>query len=431
MIIVKRILFLIVLLLLVFLGTRRIFTFSKTESLHGVYESVSKPLFSDSSWTNGSFQEQYSRFVEDLPGLRETFIRIRNQYDYSIFSIPNARNVILGKNNCLFGIDNINSFQGSDFAGAGYLDVKANELKSLQDELWKKQNIFLMVIFTPDKATLFQDLIPERLLKKERNQSNYLYYSKKCLDSGINLIDFNRYFVLLKDTIKYPLYAKTGAHWSSYGAMIAADSMIHYIEKKLDIRLPEMRVDNLETTDVARNYDADIGSALNLFREISQPVLAYPKISFRQDSGTIRPSALFIGDSYYWNWYETGIIRNVFSNTEFWYYDSEVYPESNTKLLNTWHIDLMKAIERQKIIVLIQTSRGGECDFGYGFVDRTWPEYDTSANNRIRGIENFLTQAPSNMKIYEEKARYFNAPLKSVIRKDAIFAGNILLRKKK
>ena len=80
---VKTTLFLIILLLLIALGFRRVFTFSATESLKGVYETESKPSFSDSSLFNGSFQEQSSRYIEDLPGLRGTFVRIQNQFDYS------------------------------------------------------------------------------------------------------------------------------------------------------------------------------------------------------------------------------------------------------------------------------------------------------------------------------------------------------------
>jgi hypothetical protein len=158
--------------------------------------------------------------------------------------------------------------------------------------------------------------------------------------------------------------------------------------------------------------------------------MAYPQFTFRQDSGAVRPSALFVGDSYYWLWREANIISNVFSNDEFWYYDQNIYPETFKKMTYTWQTDLVQAIERQKVIVLIQTSKDGTCDFGYGFVDRTWPEYDTSSKNRIRIIENFITRFPENMQIFEQKARESNAPLKTIIRTDAIYAGNKLLRRK-
>jgi hypothetical protein len=42
-----------------------------------------------------------------------------------------------------------------------------------------------------------------------------------------------------------------------------------------------------------------------------------------------------------------------------------------------------------------------------------------------------ITRAPENMKIFEQKARDLGAPLKAVIRTDAIYAGNNLLRKGK
>ena len=427
----KKILFYSILLLFISIAIRRPIFLSFSENLHGVYETEGLPVLSINKWFKGTFQEQFTRFLEDLPGMRGAFIRIRNQYDFTLFSIPHARKIVMGKKGYLFGEENIDSYNGLDFAGTKYLDVKVSELKQLQDELWNRKKILLMVIFTPDKATFFPELIPDRLIKKRQTQSNYHYYSRKCVETGINLIDFNRYFLLIKDTVKYPLFAKTGAHWSSYGAMIAADSMMHYIEKKLIIRLPELVVKDLETSHTARDYDDDISNTMNLFWKIIQPALAYPKICFLQKPGTIRPSALFIGDSYYWNWYRPGYIRNLFNNTEFWYYDKEVYPQSFFKTMNRWQVDLVKTIERQKVIILMQTSNGKERDFGYGFVDRTWPEYDTSATNRIRNIERILSKAPENMAIYKQKATTLNAPLKEVIRADAIYAGNNLLLKKK
>jgi hypothetical protein len=428
---IKRSLFVFLLMMLVFLAVRRTSLFESKASLGGLYETKSKPVFSDSAWFKGKFQEEWNRYVEEMPGLRGTFIRIRNQYDFSLFSIPHAHNVVLGKENCLFGIDNIKSYNGADFAGELYLETKIGELKALQEALWEKKNVLLLVVLAPDKATFFHDLIPDRFLKKRQHQSNYEYYAKRCVELGVNMIDFNHYFLSAKDTTRYPLYAKTGAHWSYYGAYLAADSMKRYIEKKLSIRMPALNVTNIEMNSSPWNYDGDIGNSLNLFWEISQPALAYPQITFELDSTTTQPHALFIGDSYYWIWYESKIIQNFFGNEEFWYYDSDIYPETFTQHTLTWQKDLIQAIDRQKVIVLLQTSKDAECDLGYGFVDRTWPEFDTSSNNRIREIEKFICAAPENMLIFEKKAKDFNSPIKAVIRTDAIYAGNQLLKKGK
>jgi hypothetical protein len=236
---------------------------------------------------------------------------------------------------------------------------------------------------------------------------------------------------MLKRTSKYPLFAKTGVHWSSYGALLAADSLIRYLEVKLNKQLINIVVDSIIVSRNPKDEDDDISRTMNLFWKISQPALAYPKIHFVPSSGAIKPSALFIGDSYYWNWYKNGTIRNVFNKPEFWYYDKDVFPESFTKQTNTWQVNVDDAVKRQNVIVILQTANGEEFDPGYGFIDRTWPDYDTSANNRIRKIENNLKSSPDNMKMYREKAALLNVSVESVIRAEAVFAENELILKKK
>jgi hypothetical protein len=429
--ILKKAIFLFILILLSFIAVWRQFSAFSAGSLQGVFDRSSRPVFSWVTFMDGNFQDLYSRYQEDLPGLKGSFVRIRNQMDYSLFLIPNATKIIRGKEGYLFGEENILAYLGKNFAGENYLDVKIRELKNLQDELWIKKKILLLVIFTPDKASYFPELIPDRYFKKQHRLNNYLYYSAKCSESGINMIDFNRYFILAKDTSRHPLFAKTGVHWSSYGALLAADSLIHYLSVKLNVKLPQIVIDRIDVRRFPKDEDDDISRTMNLFWKIPHPGLAYPKFHFISDQTTRRPSALFIGDSYYWNWYKQGIIRNIFRNPGFWYYDEEIYPESFFKPKYTWNVNLKNTIEKQDVIILLQTNNWKDYDFGHGFVDRAWPEYDTSANNRIRGIEEYLTKDSVNMGIYAAKARELNVPLEFVIRRDAIFAGNNVLLKKK
>lgn len=431
MIILKKLIFFFILSLFVFIAVWKQVTVFSSASLQGVYETAPRPHFSVSSFMNNGFQDHYYPYIEDLPGLKRSFVRIRNQFDYSLFCIPHATKIIRGQKGYLFGEENVLAYLGRDFPGEHYLDVKIREMKLFQDELWKKKKILLVVIFTPDKASFFPDLLPERYLKKRQKPNNYLYYSKKCTESGINVIDFNRYFILAKDTSRYPLFAKTGVHWSSYGAIMAADSLIRYLGKKLFVKLPEIVIERIELSRIPKDEDDDISRTMNLIWRISQPELAYPKFHFISGQSTVRPSALFIGDSYYWNWYKPGIIASVFRNLDFWYYDKEVYPASFVQRKFTWNTDLKSEIERQNVIVLLQNNNGEGYDFGYGFVDRAWPEYDPSENNRIRGIESVLIKAPENMKLFKKKSKDLNAPIGLVIRADAIFAGNNLLRNEK
>ena len=429
--VVKKILFLVMLIMFSVMGVWRQTSAYSDSALEGVFEVSRKPVLSLTSFMRGEFQEECRQYTEDLPGLRGTMVKIRNQFDYSLFSIPHATKIISGKQGDLFGEENILAYMGRDFPGEHYLDVKIRELKLFQDELWNSKKILLILLLTPDKASLYPELIPDRFDMNKKTVNNYEYYSLEAVKAGINVIDFNNWFIRAKDTSRYPLFARTGMHWSSYGALIAADSMVRYLRRKLDIKLPQLVIDSIKVSRFAEGEDDDIRRTMNLFWKIPQRGLAYPKFHFIFGEETVMPSALFIGDSYYWNWYRQGIISSVFSDPEFWYYDKEVYPESFGQERHTWEADLKSTMEKYKIIVLLHNNNGQGYDFGYGFADRVWPDFDPSGNNRIREIEAFLTKSEENMKFYENKSKEWGAPLETVIRLDAIFAGNNLLRQKK
>ena len=41
-------------------------------------------------------------------------------------------------------------------------------------------------------------------------------------------------FLNEKESLPYPLYSKNGTHWSYYGMCLAADTLIRFIEEKIE-----------------------------------------------------------------------------------------------------------------------------------------------------------------------------------------------------
>jgi hypothetical protein len=419
----KNFLLILILALLVVPGLQSRFYIVQSAPLKGLFQLQEKPVFSVASWFSGTYQQQSQKYRDEQPGFRSDLIRVFNQVDYSLFSRPHAAKIIVGKKGYLFGDQYIEAYLGTDYMGDKYIDQKIGEVKYLQDFLWEKKKILLLVIFPPDKGTFYREMIPDRYLAKKREANNYSRYSQKCSEAGVNVIDFNSLFLRMKDTTQYILYPKTGVHWSTYGAVIAADSLVKYLDKKLGIRMPEMVVDSIALSNVPKDEDDDISRTMNLIFPVSQPPLAYPVYHFRNDSGMRKPAALFIGDSFYWSWYNPGIIRNLFSNEPFWYYDKEVYPENNTSPLNTGLIDMKSNVEKQDVIILMQVN-GGEGNLGYGFVDRAFAEYDTAKDNPVRKIEASMRSSGDYLNVLAKKAKEWNVTLDAMIRTDAIYLYN-------
>jgi hypothetical protein len=424
---IKNILLIMVLCLLILGTIQKDIGVLTIKPLHGVYSSTPEPAFSCSSWMTGNYQENYRLSLEDSVGFKPSLVRLFNQLDYTLFSIPHAKKFILGKQGCLLGTNFIEAYTGKDFIGKRYIDEKIGYLKFLQNSLWEKKGIFFMVVFAPGKGFFNAQNIPNRYLQKQFEYTNYGYYLQRCKDEGINHIDFNRWFLDIKDTSRYVLYPKTGIHWSLYGAYLCADSLRRYLEVKLNRNLPHMILDSIELRDKPDDADNDMGVTMNMIWDISQPEMAYAKFHFKYDSAQPRPSALFIGDSFYWNWYYNGFIEHTFRNKEFWYYNNEVYPEQLTSSKNVGEIDYVGTMMRQDIIVLIQTN-GGYGELGYGWADLAY-DYIYPGNNKIRELEQQMMANKKWMDLIAAKAKKRNVSVDHMMRLDAIHLKNQELRK--
>lgn len=419
----------IILLLLAFPAVQKRFHPISSKPLSGVFSSVPKPVAACSTWFNGDYQSKYRQYLEDSVGFKPDFVRIYNQLEFSLFSIPHAERVVVGKRNEMFAAGYIRGYLGQDFPGEHYISEKVKMLKFVQDYLWKNKKIFVVVIIPPDKGSFYPELIPDRFLDMKRHQTGRAYFTKKADEAGVNVLDFNPYFLAMKDTSRYRLIPPSGVHWSDYGSYLAADSAIRYLEKKTGLKLPAMVLDSLELTIKPRHNDDDINKTLNLIWNAPHEMLAYPCFHFNADTTKPKPAALFVADSFIWGWWDQPIIQNLFSNKEIWYYDKEIFPETFTKVKTTADVNLREAVERQNIIVLLQVGAGSG-NPGSGVIDRLYAEYDTSSNNVIRGIEKKIKSDPVWLAAEQKKATERKIPLAEMLRTDAINLFNEDLNKK-
>jgi hypothetical protein len=291
-----------------------------------------------------------------------------------LFGKPNAEGVVLGKDGQLFEEDYIRAYLGKDFVGYDIIDRKVRRLKFLQEHLKHEFNTDLLVIFEPGKASIYPEYIPKRYDLSEKSLSNYEAYIEKFAEYGVNCIDFNKFFKSIKDTLSYPAFTKNGIHWSIYSMTFAADSMIRYIENARDIKMPEARIIKWELSDTAQRTDNDVSKTLNLFCEPGMDTLAYPVYYFEDVPGQVKPMVLVIGDSFYWNIFNTRIPHNLFQNEAFWYFYNKVYPDYYFSPKHVSDLDLKSAVEKQDMVILTVTERF-QYKFDWGFIDELYQHY--------------------------------------------------------
>lgn len=373
----KQILFLILMILLSLPLLQSTFHVFSVQPLKGAITKVTVPELTYSSFDDGSFQEKFDKYIENNIGLRPFFIRSNNQVAFSLYNKALARDVIIGKDNYLYELNYIKAYLGHDFIGKDVIREKVRKLKQIQDTL-KKLNTNLVILFAPGKATFYPEYIPDEFNPQEKSLSNYSYYIQQCNELDVEHIDFNDYFLMMKDTVSYPIYPKCGIHWSSYGVSIVVDSLLTYFEEKCpELGVPDLSINNIDITRKLRDTDYDIGEGMNLLFRISNPKMAYPALNFTEKEGKVKPNLIVVADSYYWNIYGKGYSSRMFNNNSFWYYFKQSYnPEypEHPGPKEVTSLNIKDEIEDQDFILLISTD-ANLFKFPFGFINNVYDIY--------------------------------------------------------
>ena len=361
---------------MVFPAVQKEFSLVQIKELDGDFILAEKPDFNLNDWMEGRFQSAYESYIDDHIGFRNSLVRLNNQLDFSLYRIPHADGIVVGKSDQMFEFDYIREFTGNDFIGEKVIDKKMRKLKFLQHYLKKEKDIDLVLVFEPGKASFYPEYIPDRFLKDKKGKRNSEEFRQKANKYGVEYIDLDSWYRNdLKGKTDYPLYTPYGIHWSIYGMTYAADSLLKYIETVRQIDLVKATIDSLRIDISANLPDYDVGIAMNLMWRLRETdSLAYPVYGFGDTAGKTKPMVLTVGDSYYWNIFNTGIPEYVFRNEAFWYFNSAVYPDTYIHPAFVSELILKDEIEKQDVIFLMVTARF-LYKFGWSFIENVYKLY--------------------------------------------------------
>ncbi|MFA5418808.1 MAG: hypothetical protein WC341_10150 [Bacteroidales bacterium] len=419
------VLFVIILLLLTAPFFQGLFNFVELAPLKGDIRQPEHKKLTVNNWFSAEYQLKEEDYLNDAFGFRSFFVRVNNQLAFSLFDKAKANGVVVGKKNYLYEKNYINAYYGTDYIGHDSIAHRIEKLRFIRDTL-AKLNKNIIIIFAAGKGSFYPEYFPEKY-HTEKGTTNYEKYVELAGKSGLNYIDFNRYFIDNKIDSKYPLYPQYGIHWSKYGMCLVADSMIRYIEDLRNIRMPHLYWDSVEL-DQPRGTDYDIADGMNIKFRLKSFEMAYPQVKFESDSGKIKPSVMVISDSYYWGIFDFGM-SGVFSNDQFWFYNKKIYPESFKSDLFTSDVNLRKAIANHDVIILMATEATLP-NLGWGFVERAYqmftnPDYKEidldEFQEKVRRLRNKIKSSEEWMKLIESKANNKNISVDSMLTLDAIW----------
>jgi len=354
---------------------RTVPVFHETE-LKGAFDVPLKPEATLRSWFDGSYQEKYVGFAEYSIGLRPLMVRINNQIAFTAFDTALANGVVIGKKRYLYEINYSKAWKGWDYVGQKTIDDQVNKALFVNSKL-REAGKTLLFVFAPGKASFFPEYIPDRFVRQASGETtNYKAYSESFRNNNLPLIDFNSWFVGMKDTASYPLYPKCGIHWSSYGVALSMDSLVRYLEKERSIDMVDFGWSGFEIPDTLRSPDYDIAEGMNLLFPIPHDRMAYPKIWFGSEQGKVKPDLIVIGDSYYWSIYGSGLSARLFGDNNFWYYNVEAHNPAWPASKKTTEINILDAVGNADVIVILATE-ANLYRFPYGFLDRLYEALKT------------------------------------------------------
>ena len=364
----------------------------KTKPLMGYFMKPNKPQFRWEWYKNGYFQDQIEKYITNNYGFREPIIRMYHQYCWDFYGKEYVSYIYSGKERWLYYGHNIEDYYGTEMyhwypdaeaARKGY-EQEVRLLNKVRGVL-ADYDVTLLTFIAPSKSIIYPEYLPRR--EHDTTTLNAReYFARRFAETNMPCFEMNEYFLRMKDTCSFYLFPPTGDHWN-FSCVYATDSLLRFMEQQRDIQLPRITYGNTwsEVCRIGEDRNRDLEGELNLLR----PIKFNPKFSYKErdyhlvtDSATVKPSALFIGNSFLLRTMAYIPPKEVFSDFQFWYYNRVAYEDDNII------IDSVNTLNRLDYLL-----------------DADYIVWFSSASQMYRATEGFAEDAIIQLCIGEERFR--------------------------
>ncbi len=297
-----------------------------TQRLDGAYMKPPRPTENIFLYVHGEERAKLAEWVKFKFGFMPDFIRLRNQLNYWFFGEVNAL-LSLGKEEVIFDPNYLFASTGKDQMPIDSIHKIALDLRLIFDSA-QASNKKMAILLAPNKADYYLENWPKGKYGKQKT-TNHQFLVEKLDSLQVPYIDFNAFILDRRDTALFPLFPKHAAHWSYYGAYLAMDSLMDWMNTRTGHELT-LNLQSVEARLEPKYPDDDYAGAMNLIVPFLEGPLGYPKFSFHAKA---KPKVLFIGDSFFWNWSYLNINQQAFdSSSLYFYYNTTVYNMDREKL---------------------------------------------------------------------------------------------------
>lgn len=352
----------------------------KFKSLYGVFFKTEKPQLTFKTVASGHYQTNIEKYISETYGFREPTIRLYNQYLWDFYKKTPVNYVVVGKEDWLYFIQNVNEYYGTEIYRWYDSSEEARKIFERRARIMNKLRLVLkdygiefLAFEAPEKGLLYSEFLPDR----ERDTTTISatgFYTEKFAEYGFPFIGMTDYYKQIKESADYPLFTKYGFHWN-ISCVYGADTLFRTMENLSGKNMPHLRLENFHPYSdeeyEKQKIDFDIEQTLNLTRRMKYegqtPLFA--DVIIDTDSSCVKPKVFFIGDSFLWRIHDLVDFKQVLGDSRFWYYNSTAYYGDNiAKMRSASDFDQLREIFKSDFIVLF--SHGSQIHkFSYGFAE--------------------------------------------------------------
>lgn len=235
-------------------------------SLTGVSQSAALPEFTAKGVLDGTFQDGVnSYYSEHLPG-RDLMVRLRNQAVYSLFGKSPNKNTIIGKDQVLFEAEYVMKYEKYyPPVTKEFTEDLCRKLSAIQERLLERGKE-LYIFITPTKVRYYEEYVPDRYILANRfpdSPGNYEMFTETLKDYDLKVYDSIPYVDEWAKSADFPLYYKTGTHWSWIISTKVAAGLLRFLDENSRFSFPEADTDYYPVSQPVYP-DADIFNTMNL-----------------------------------------------------------------------------------------------------------------------------------------------------------------------
>jgi alginate O-acetyltransferase complex protein AlgJ len=175
---------------------------------------------------DGAFAAQLNRWFDDRVGVRDLFIRTKNQIDYSLFHT--SRRVYVGRNGWLFEHGTTDDRLYVERASAGDLQKLEHAFTDLAQRL-QQSGIHLVVVGYPDKSMLYPEMLPPQAPHIRRGGNYDKLRAFLAAQPTLTFMDAEAILDREKSKTAEPLYYKTDIHVNQIGSIPVVRAIVQRI----------------------------------------------------------------------------------------------------------------------------------------------------------------------------------------------------------